>query len=141
MPPEKIAVGGRVVDLSQRFAQSSVVAGSPALAAETTICTLTLDQSVAVATGVLLFGYAGFTVGTSGTACRLRIRQTSTAGTVIADTDATTGGIAAAAKVDMNCQGFDASPSGSQVYVLTLTVTAGSAISTVGFTNLTAIIL
>lgn len=89
---------------------------------------------------VLLFGYAAFVVGTSGTACRLRIRQTSTGGTVVADTDATTGGIAATNKVDMNCQGQDAAAvMPGQVYVLTLQVTAGAAASTVAFTSLVAI--
>jgi len=130
------------LNLSPRFFHSEVVAASPALAVETTICTITVTGDIAAIAGVQLWGYAAFVVGTSGTACRLRIRQTSTAGTVIADTDATTGGIAAAAKVDMNANGFDAAPVlPGQVYVLTLQVTAGAAASTVAFTQLAALVI
>lgn len=135
MPPEPIRYSGAVIDLSPRVAASVTVAASPAAAAETTVATITLGGNVALALGVLLFGFVAFTVGTAGATARLRIRQTNTSGTVVADTGATTGGIAAAALVDMNVGGFDAAATlPGQVYVLTLQVgsaTAGSAVSNV----------
>lgn len=129
-------------DLSARFFQSSTVAGSPAAAAETIICTLTVTGDPTLVNGVILLGFAAFTVGTSGTACRLRIRQTDTSGATKGDTGATTGGIAAANVVDMNVAGVDTSPTlTNQVYVLTLTVTAGAAASTVSAAQLVAIVV
>lgn len=139
MPTDQIQLAARGVDLSSRIVASTTVSASPAAAAETTIATITVPGNLTIVTGVILFGFAAFTVGTSGTATRLRIRQTSTAGATIADTGATTGGIAAAALVDMNVSGTDAAPLAAGVYVLTLTVTAGSAASTVSATHLVAI--
>lgn len=142
--PEPVHVAGGAVDLSTRVVQSKTVAGSPATNAETVIATLTLPNDLAVGLGVLLFGWAAFTVGTSGSACNLKIRQTGTSGTTIAATGATTGGIAAANLVDMNAQGVDLSPSSpttNQVYVLTLTVTAGAATSTVSAVSLVALVI
>jgi hypothetical protein len=142
MPAEGIHINALGVDLSPRFVSSSVVAASPALAAETTICTITIPANAAVTSGIQLSGWAAFTVGTSGSACTLKIRQTSTAGTTIASTGATTGGIAAASLVDMNVQGLDtAGVLPGQVYVLTLTVTAGAAASTVSACQLTALVI
>jgi hypothetical protein len=142
MPAEVLRINGLAVDLSPRFVQSNAVAGSPALAAETTICTLTISANAAISSGIQLYGWAAFTVGTSGSACNLKIRQTGTSGTTIAATGATTGGIAAANLVDMNVAGFDtAGVIPGQVYVLTLTVTAGAAVSTVSACQLTALIV
>lgn len=138
--PVPIRENAQGIDLSGRLFFSTTVAASPSAATETTICTVTVSGDIASMAGCYLLGYAAFVVGTSGTACRLRIRQTNTSGAVVADTDATTGGIAAGNKVDMNCNGVDASPVyPNQVYVLTLTVTAGAAASTVAFTSLIAI--
>jgi hypothetical protein len=121
---------------------STTVAASPSAATETTICTITIPANAAVTTGIQLQGWAAFTVGTSGTACNLKIRQTNTSGTTISATGATTGGIAAANLVDMNTQGLDtAGVLPGQVYVLTLTVTAGAAASTVSACQLTALIV
>jgi hypothetical protein len=136
-----IEVGASAVDLSPRIVQSNAVAASPAAATETTICTLTIRGDIAQATGVILLGFAAFTVGTSGTACNLKIRQTNTSGTTVGATGATTGGIAATNLVDMNVAGFDAASVGAQVYVLTLTVTNGAAASTVSAAQLVAIVV
>lgn len=139
MPTDQIQVAARGVDLSSRIVASTTVSGSPAAAAETIIATVTVPGNLTIVTGVILFGFAAFTVGTSGTATRLRIRQTNVTGTTVADTGATTGGIAAANLVDMNVGGVDTAPPTAGVYVLTLIVTAGSAISTVSATQLVAI--
>jgi hypothetical protein len=90
---------------------------------------------------VLLLGWAAFTVGTSGTAANLRLRRTDTAGAVQGATGATTGGIAAGNLVDMNVNAFDTSPASGQVYVLTLTITAGAAASTVSGCSIIALVV
>jgi hypothetical protein len=130
------------IDLSARFAATKTVAGSPALAAETIIASLALNTDETVVSGVLLRGFAAFTVGTSGTAVTLRIRQTNVTGTVVATTGALTGGIAAAGLVAESILGFDAAPAlTGQTYVLTLQVTAGAAASTVSAVELDATIV
>ena len=145
---EKIAVGGKTVDISQRFASSNTVVGSPATNAETVVCSVTgLLTDTAVFTGVFLSGVASFTVGTSGTAIRLRIRTGTTAGsgTVVADTGALTGGVSAGNLLSQDLQGTDTAVTGglsiaSASYCLTVTVTGGAATSTVSQTNLVAIV-
>ena len=141
MPPDPINLGAKGVDLSQRLVNSVTVAASPSAATETTIATLTIPSNLQVVSGVLLLGFAAFTVGTSGTACNLKIRQTNTSGSTIAATGATTGGIAAANLIDMNVSGVDTSPPAAGVYVLTLTVTAGAAASTVSQCSLSAFVI
>jgi hypothetical protein len=130
--PRPINEGADAIDLSPRFVRSAVVVASPAAAAETIIAQTPAIGDVAVIQGAMVSGWAAFTVGATGTAVRLRIRQTNVAGTVVADTGACTGGIAAAALVAQDVKGFDAAatPPG-QVYVLTLQVTGGSGVSTV----------
>lgn len=136
--PTQIGAGG--LDLSGRYLESHAVAGSPAAAVETTICTLTIPRGIAINKGVFLDAVTAFTVGTSGTAGNLRIRQTDTAGAVIYSSGAV--GMAAAALVNMSAQGIDASPSSTgQVYVVTLTITAGAATSTVSAVSLFAIVV
>jgi hypothetical protein len=129
-------------DLSKRIQVYKVVDASPALAAETIIATLTLSSfsDIAVVSGIRVSGWAAFTVGTSGTAVTMRIRQTNVAGTVVATTGALTGGVAAAALMAQDVEGFD-SGAGVGTYVLTLQVTAGSAASTVSALVLTATII
>lgn len=125
------------VDLSERFAQSNTVVASPALAAETIICSLTLPQNVVLSNGIQLFGWAALTIGTSGTALNLRIRQTNVSGSVIVATGAQ--GVTAAALTETGLQGFDASPTlPGQIYVLTAIVTAGAAASTISACQLYA---
>jgi hypothetical protein len=130
------------IDLSPRFIRSAVVVASPALAAETIIAQSPAVGDVAIMQGVRLSGWAAFTVGTTGTAVRLRLRQTNVAGTVVADTGALTAGIAAAALVSQDVEGFDAAAvAPAQVYVLTLQVTGGSAVSTVSAVMLSGLII
>jgi hypothetical protein len=138
--PQPIQETAARIDISPRIFFSTTVAASPSAATETTICTLTLSNDLAIVSGVLLYGWAAFTVGTNGTACNLKIRRTDTAGATVAATGATTGGIAAAALVDMNVNGIDTGGTNTQVYVLTLTVTGGSAASTVSACNLIAVV-
>jgi hypothetical protein len=135
--PERLDAAG--INLTNRFAFSTAVAASPALAAETVICTLTIPQGVQVFTGVSLEGSAAFTIGTSGTAYTLKIRQTGTSGTVIYSS-----GLIAASAASLqspNIAGIDTSPANAQVYVLTLTVANGAATSTVSAANLTALLV
>lgn len=140
--PQPISVSAARVDLSPRIQVYKTVDASPALAAETVIATLVLSGfgDLAVMSGVQVSGWAAFTVGTSGTAVNLRIRQTNVSGTVIAATGALTGGIAAAGLVAQDVEGFDAG-AGVNTYALTLQVTSGAAISTVSALLLRAIII
>jgi hypothetical protein len=141
MPSVPIDQSAIATDLSPRIIQSATVAASPSAATETTICTLTIPTNVPVVSGIILMGYAAFTVGTSGSACNLKIRQTNTSGSTIAATGATTGGVSAGNLLDMNVSGVDTASVGSGVYVLTLTVTAGAATSTVSACQLVAIVV
>ena len=132
MPAVPIAETSAAIDFSQRSQVTTSVVASPALAAETIIASLTLQGDISVVRSVILRGWAAFTVGTSGTAVRLRIRQTNVSGTVVGDSGALTGGVAAGNLLVESVAGADASPSNTgQVYVLTLQVTSGSAASTV----------
>jgi hypothetical protein len=142
MPPLPIKSSANAIDLSPRFVVTTAITGSPALAAETIIATLTLPQfgDPTVVSGIDLSGWATFTVGTSGTAVTLRIRQTGLAGTVIVTSGALTGGIAATNLVAQDIEGFDAAP-GIGVYVMTLQVTAGAAASTVTAVKLRGILI
>lgn len=120
---------------------TTTIVGSPALAAETTIASLVVGAVADVNAQVDLSGWAAFVIGTSGTAARMRIRQGSITGTVVGDSDALTGGIAAAAKVAQDVEGVDTPGEvASLVYVLTLQITAGAAASTVSKVKLRALI-
>src|SRR5881392_1756393 len=115
--PRGINEAADAIDLRPRLVVSTVVVASPALAAETIIAQTAAIGDVAVMQGVRLSGWAAFTVGTTGTAVTLRLRQTNVAGTVIATTGAVTGGIAAAGLVALDVEGFDAAAvAPSQVY-------------------------
>lgn len=130
--PIPIHIDASGVDLSSRFFFTNAITGSPALAAETVVATLTPTGDIAVTKGVFLFGGVAFTVGTSGTAVTYRIRQTALAGAVVFTSGAVTSGITAAGLVNESVQGVDTAPvMPGQVYVLTLQVTAGAAASTV----------
>lgn len=148
MPVQPIKYAGAQTDLSSRFLTSATVVGSPSAATETLVCQVTgLDLSVPVMTGVFLSGVISFTVGTSGAAVRLRIRQGTTAGsgTVVADTGALTGGVAAGNLLSQDLQGVDTGASAGAApavssYHISLQVTSGAAASTVSATNLIAIV-
>lgn len=139
VPPEPIRESAIAMDMSPRMLTSVAVVGSPAAAAETIVCTVAVPASIAVVSGVFLLGWAALTVGTNGTAITVRIRQTNVAGAVIATSGALTGGIAAAGLVAPTIFGLDTAPPAAGVYVLTVQVTAGSAVSTVSGTQLIAI--
>jgi hypothetical protein len=132
--PQPLQYDSAHLDLSGRFFQSSTVAGSPALAAETTVASVTISGDVAITKAAYVLTWLAFTVGTSGTSFRLRIRRDTIAGTTIADSGLVTA--TAATLVAPTIFGFDTTATGvAQVYVTTLTVTAGSAASTVSAVN------
>jgi len=143
MPTEPITRNALGLDLSARAVYSTTVVASPAAAAETIIASITIPANIAAVTGVDLTGWAAYTVGTNGTAVRLRIRQTDVAGTVKGDTGALTGSQHGAAILSADdCEGFDTAPVlPGQVYVLTMQVTAGSAPSTVSAVKLRAFVV
>lgn len=124
-----------------RSFRTHAIVASPALAAETIVATLGGVSTDGATQSVMLWGWVAFTVGTSGTAVRVRIRESSVTGTLVADSGAVTGGVAAAALLQENVQGDD-SPGdvAGLVYELTLQVTAGAAISTVSAVSLIAIV-
>ena len=125
------------VDLTSRFAVTTTVVASPAAAAETIIAQVNSPSGFRAAEQVWVDGWAAFTVGTSGTAVRLRLRETNVSGTVVGDTGALTGGVAAANLLAQDVAGLDTATVG--VYVLTLQVTAGAAASTVSAVRLTVV--
>jgi len=141
MAPEPIRISGGSVDLSPRVLKSTAITGSPADATETIVCTLAGFGDIAALSGVLLFGFVAFTVGASGTGANVKIRRTNAAGQTIAASGVVNEGITAAAQLGYrHIQGFDTGPTlPGQVYVLTLTVAAGSAASTVSETSLIAV--
>lgn len=138
--PDRIATSSSVIDLSKRQLTSVTVVGSPALAAETIICQLTIPFDLVIATGVFVEGWAAYTVGTSGTNVTLRIRQTNLAGTTIASSGGLTR--AAASLQSDSVQGVDlAAVLPNAVYVLSMQVTAGAAVSTVSAVSLIATVV
>ncbi len=141
--PQPFSVSAARVDLSPRIQATTTVAASPAAATETNIGTLTLAGfgDLNLATGVLLNGWAAYTLGTAAASTQLRIRQTNVTGTVKADSGAMTGGHnTAGLLVADDVNGFDAAP-GVATYVLTLTVASATAASTVSACFLAATII
>jgi len=139
MPPAiPIHLSAQGIDLSGRVVRSSTVVASPALAAETTIATVTVSDNLALGLGVVLFGFAAFTVGTSGVSVNLKLRQTNTSGSTVKATGAVT--YTAADLGSASLLGVDtAAVLPGQVYVLTMTVASGGAESTVSAVTLLAI--
>lgn len=131
-------------DFGSRFYTSSTVVGSPAAASETVVAQITgIDGQLPVSKGVFLFGMAAFTVGTSGASAQLRLRTGTSAGagTVIFNSGALTGGIAAGNLLCLDVQGVDTAATGgaaigSTSYCLTLTIGSGAATSTVSAVSL-----
>jgi hypothetical protein len=138
--PEPIKMDSVFVDLATRFQSTQTVGASPADNAETVIGTLTLANfgDIAVTNGIRLHGWAALTVGTSGTAVNLRVRETGVSGSIVVASGALTA--TAANLIAVSVVGKDAAP-GVGVYVLTLTVTGGAAASTVSALHLGAIII
>jgi|SRR5690348_13647124 len=129
-------------DLSTRFVGTSTVVASPTDNTETIIASLTIPNfgDLSVQSGIRLHGWAAFTVGTSGTAATLKLRETDVNGTTVASTGAVTAGVAATKLMSMDVLGADAAP-GVKTYVLTLTVTAGAAASTVSAVHISATVI
>lgn len=138
---EGIKASALVLDMSSRMQGNSSIVGSPATNAITSVCALTVTNfsNLTVVTGVELEGFVAFTVGTSGTAAKLDIRQTGTSGAVIATTGAVT--VSATNLISMSVQGLDASPLSAGVWILALTITGGAATSTVSATQLFATVI
>jgi len=138
--PQPIRYDSSGFDLSKRFPVTTTVGASPALAAETIIGTLTIPSfaDMAVVSGIIVQGWAAYTVGTSGSAVTFKIRQTNISGTVVVSSGALTRAAGNLAADDVN--GFD-SGAGVGTYVLTMQVTAGAAASTVSALYLAAIVV
>lgn len=143
MPFEPIHMNAQGIDLSSRIFDSTTVQNSPiAAAAETIIATVVVPNfgNTTIVSKVYLDGWAAFTVGGSGTAVQLKIRQTNGSGTVVAATGALTGGVAAAALLAQDVSGSDATP-GVGTYVLTLQVTSGATNTTISAVSLRAVVV
>jgi hypothetical protein len=143
MPAVPIRISSPEIDLAARFQGTSTVVASPTDNTETIIASLTLADfgSISVVSGIRLHGWAAFTIGTSGTAANLKIRETDASGTTVAATGAVNVGVYAATQLTaLDVLGFDAAP-GVIKYVLTLTVTGGAAASTVSALHLSAAVI
>lgn len=140
--PQPIRYDSIGFDLSKRIQVYKTVDASPATNAETVIATLNLTSfsDISVVSGIRVSGWAAFTVGTSGTAITLKIRQTNVSGSTIATTGALTGGVSAGNLLAQDVEGFD-SGAGAAAYALTLTITGGAATSTVSALLLQAVII
>lgn len=138
--PQPITANVVHEDLSVRFPVTTTVGASPSAASETVIGTLTVPSfgDTAVVSGIIVMGWAAYTVGTSGTAVTLKIRQTNVSGTTVVSTGALTRAAGNLAADDVN--GFD-SGAGVGTYVLTMTVTAGAGTSTVSALYLAAVVV
>jgi hypothetical protein len=135
LPIQQGAIG---LDLSPRIFKSETVAASPAAAVETIICSVVVQGDLSTALGVVLIGWASYTVGTNGTAVTFKIRQTDAAGATVVTSGAESA--TAATLASKQVMGVDdGQVAARQVYVLTMTVTAGSAVSTVSAATLLAI--
>lgn len=135
-----MAMDGSRVLLSTAMFQTTSVTGSPAAAAETIIATLVLPVGIRAEQRVFLIGWGTWTVGTSGTSSRVRLRQTNVAGTTVADS----GLLNSAAGVVFGPSIIGVDQPGAQnnfTYVMTLTIAAGAAASTVSAVGLVALIV
>lgn len=142
MSPLPISIDASHIDLSPRVFTSTTVVGSPALAAETIVCSVTCTGDLASTLGVVLVGWCSLTIGTSGASVTARIRRTDVNGTVVYTTGALTGGVAAAGLVHYTVPGYDAGGfTNGRVYVLTLTIGSGGAVSTVSAAGLVAVVV
>jgi hypothetical protein len=138
LPP--VLESANALDLSPRIVGSTTVVASPTDNTETIIASVTVPGGLSYATGVFVVAWAAFTVGTSGTAVNLRVRQTDVAGAVKAATGAVNEGVTAATQLGVRVAwGLDAAPADGQIYKATLTVTGGAAASTVSAVFLGAI--
>jgi hypothetical protein len=116
------------IDLTTRYAESTAIVASPALAAETIVASVTIPNNAQVIQGVKVHGWVAFTAGTSGVSANLRVRQTSTSGATVVTSGAVT--VVAANLYTLSVVGFDTAPAQGQIYKLTLTIGSGAAQST-----------
>jgi len=138
--PEPFRLSGQNVDLSPRVFRDASVDASPAAAAETVIATVSIGPDLGFGLGVLVIGYAAWTVGTAGVSANFRIRRDSLTGTIVKASGATTR--TAAQLQHDTIVGIDTSPTfPNEVYVLTLIVASASAESTVSAVELVAVVL
>jgi hypothetical protein len=138
--PDPIERSASTLDMSRRFLETHAVVGSPALAAETTVASLTIPDDLVITEGIFLEAWCAFTVGTSGTGANLKIHHTNAAGATIAATGLVT--VTAANLMTLSAQGIDAvAVLPGQIYIVTLTVAAGAAVSTVSAVSLFATIV
>jgi len=138
--PEAIRLSADAIDLTPRVLRTATVVASPATTAETTVASLTISRDLSFTLGVVLFGYAAYTVGTAGVSVVVRIRRTNTTGTIIKASGAATR-VAANLEAD-SIVGVDTGPTlPGQVYVLTMTVASASAESTVSAVELVAVVV
>lgn len=129
-------------DLTDRFIENHTVSASPALAAITTVATVTWSpqSSPTVVYGAYLSCEVALTIGTSGVSALLQIRRTSSAGTVIASTGALT--VVAGNLYSLSTQGVDqVAFSPGQAWVVCLTIGSGAAASTVSAVSIFATIV
>lgn len=136
--PLRLSAAG--LDLSPRVKRTATVVASPADATETIIASLTVAENIATELGVVLVGFAAFTVGTTGVSVNLRVRKTDVSGTILRATGATT---ATAADLDSrSLVAVDTAPTlPNQVYVLTMAVGSATAASTVSAVELVAFVV
>src|SRR2546425_2307960 len=99
MPLEPITRTVRGDDFTPRFVRTTTVVASPTDNTETIIASITLSDNASAVAGVELIAFAAFTIGTSGSAGNLKIRQTNAAGSTIAATGAITAGVWAATQL------------------------------------------
>jgi azurin len=141
MAPTPIRETAEGIDLSPRVQKSTTVAASPALAAETVVCSVTLVGDIAVTLGTWVNGYVALTVGASGTDVTVKLRRTGTSGTTVVSSGVLSAP-AAGEVVAFAIQGFDTGTvMPGQVYVLTVTVANGAAESTVSACSLVAVVV
>ena len=113
------------------FLTTTIVA-SPADATEIVVASVKVGSVGDASSRVLLNAWTAFTYGANATGVRLRIRQGSLTGTVVADTGALTAGAAAAALEARTLRGVDAPGEvASQTYVLTMQVAGATTASTI----------
>lgn len=122
---------------------TKTVVASPAAAAETVIAQLVVGSVADPTTQIDLSGWAAYTVGTTGNAVTLNIRRTGVSGTLVSSTGALTGSQHGAGILsDDDVEGLDTPGEvASLVYVLTMTVGAATAVSTVSAVKLRATII
>lgn len=140
--PDPIQFNAGAIDLSDRIIENHTVSASPALAAITTVATLTWlpQSSPAVTKAAFLSCQAALTVGTSGVSILAQIRRGTSAGTIIATTGALTA--SAGNLYSVYCQGVDAVAfAPGQAWVFCLTIASGAAASTVSTVALWATIV